>query len=37
MSSSPPIRPGTAPAFSDAKSCKEWLNGLPLTLSLIHI
>ena len=31
MSSSPPIRPGTAPAFSDAKSCKEWLNGLPLT------
>ena len=31
MAANPPTRPGTGPAFSDAKSCKEWLNGLPLT------
>ncbi|MGE0357055.1 MAG: hypothetical protein AB7P08_09080 [Burkholderiales bacterium] len=31
MSSIPPSRPGAGPAFGDAKGCKEWLNGLPLT------
>jgi hypothetical protein len=27
----PPIRGGGSPAFTDARSCKEWLNALPLT------
>lgn len=31
MSTTPPVRPGAAPAFADAKGCKEWLGGLPLT------
>lgn len=31
MAANPPSRPGAGVAFNDAKSCKEWLNGLPLT------
>jgi hypothetical protein len=31
MAANPPTRPATGLAFSDAKSCKDWLNGLPLT------
>jgi hypothetical protein len=31
MTTDPPTRPGSGHAFSDAKSCKEWLNTLPLT------
>ena len=31
MAANPPTRPGNGPAFTDAKSCKDWLNGLPLT------
>jgi hypothetical protein len=31
MAANPPTRPGNGLAFSDAKSCKEWLGGLPLT------
>lgn len=31
MAANPPTRPGTGTALNDAKSCKEWLNGLPLT------
>ena len=30
MAATPPPRPGGAPAFVDAKGCKEWLGGLPL-------
>ncbi len=31
MATNPPTRPGNGPAFADAKTCKDWLNGLPLT------
>ncbi len=31
MAANPPTRPGNGAAFSDAKGCKEWLGGLPLT------
>lgn len=31
MAANPPTRPGSGLAFSDAKGCKEWLGGLPLT------
>jgi hypothetical protein len=31
MASTPPVRPGANLAFTDAKSCKDWLGGLPLT------
>jgi hypothetical protein len=31
MAATPPNRPGSGVSFSDAKGCKEWLNGLPLT------
>ena len=31
MAATPPSRSGTAPAFTDAKGCKEWLAGLPPT------
>ncbi len=31
MAANPPSRPANGAAFSDAKGCKEWLGGLPLT------
>lgn len=31
MAAPPPNKPGAGIAFSDAKGCKEWLAGLPLT------
>ena len=31
MAATPPTRPGTGAAFADAKGCKDWLAGLPLT------
>ncbi len=31
MTAAPPNRTGAGTAFGDAKGCKDWLNGLPLT------